>query len=124
MPVVCLSSIPQPKELGKVIPVLQHQNIDSLSSKTASTGNGSRFSIWVANMTDSSKLRTVVKILTEPEHHGTSLYGSHSPTEREERNQHDGSSLERVPGKQGEIPRPLGRKRRQRLLSPWLALGY
>jgi hypothetical protein len=48
----------------------------------------------------------------------------HSPTEREERNQHDGSSLERVPGKQGEIPRPLGRKRRQRLLSPWLALGY
>jgi hypothetical protein len=48
----------------------------------------------------------------------------HSPTEREERNQHDGSSLERVPGKQGEIPRPLGRKRRQFLLSPGLALGY
>jgi hypothetical protein len=47
-----------------------------------------------------------------------------SPTEREERNQHDGSSLERVPGKQGEIPRPLGRKRRQRLLSPGLALEY
>ncbi|MBG0767264.1 MAG: threonine dehydratase [Sphaerochaeta sp.] len=48
----------------------------------------------------------------------------HSPTEREERNQHDGSSPERVQGKQGKIPRPLGRKRRQRLLSPWLALGY
>jgi hypothetical protein len=47
-----------------------------------------------------------------------------SPTEREERNQHDGSSPERVQGKQGEIPRPLGRKRRQRLLSPGLALGY
>jgi hypothetical protein len=42
----------------------------------------------------------------------------YSPTEREERNQQEGSSLERVPGKQGEIPRPLGRKRRQRLLSP------
>jgi hypothetical protein len=48
----------------------------------------------------------------------------HSPTEREERNQKEGSSLERVPGKQGEIPRPLGRKRRQRLLSPGLALRY
>jgi hypothetical protein len=48
----------------------------------------------------------------------------HSPTEREERNQHDGSSPERVPGKQGEIPRPLRRKMRQRLLSPGLALGY
>jgi hypothetical protein len=48
----------------------------------------------------------------------------HSPTEREERNQHDGFSPERVLGKQGEIPRPLGRKRRQRLLSPGLALGY
>ena len=30
---------------------------------------------------------------------------------------------ERVPGKQGEIPRPLGRKRRQRLLGPGFALG-
>ncbi|MDK2860635.1 MAG: hypothetical protein PWP25_1821, partial [Sphaerochaeta sp.] len=29
---------------------------------------------------------------------------SYSPTEREERNQHDGSSLERVQGKQGKIP--------------------
>jgi hypothetical protein len=34
----------------------------------------------------------------------------HSPTEREERNQKEGSSL--------------GRKRRQRLLSPGLALRY
>ncbi|MBI9096031.1 MAG: YibE/F family protein [Sphaerochaeta sp.] len=34
------------------------------------------------------------------------------------------SITERVPGKQGEIPRPLGRKRRQRLLGPGLALGY
>jgi hypothetical protein len=30
---------------------------------------------------------------------------------------------ERVPGKQGEIPRPLGPKRRQRLRFPGLALG-
>jgi hypothetical protein len=37
----------------------------------------------------------------------------HSPTEREERKQHDGSIPERVPGKQVEIPRPFGRKRRR-----------
>lgn len=47
-----------------------------------------------------------------------------SQTEREERNQPDGSSPERVPGKQGEIPRPLGRRRRLSILGPGLALGY
>jgi hypothetical protein len=52
------------------------------------------------------------------------LTPSDSPTEREERNHHDGSSPKRVPGKQGEIPLPLGRKRRQRLLGSGLALGY
>ena len=47
-----------------------------------------------------------------------------SPTKREERNQYAGSIPERVPGKQGEIPRPFGRKRRQSLRFPGLALGY
>ncbi len=38
----------------------------------------------------------------------------HSPTKRAERKHLDGSIPERVPGKQGEIPRPLGRKMRHK----------
>jgi hypothetical protein len=49
---------------------------------------------------------------------------SDSQTEREERNHLDGSIAERVPGSQGNIPRPLGRQRRRSLLGPGLALGY
>ena len=44
--------------------------------------------------------------------------------QRSESSGSHGSITERVQGKQGEIPCPLGRKSRQRLLGPWLALGY
>ena len=54
----------------------------------------------------------------------STFHDSHSPTKREERKQYGGSIPERVPGKQGEIPRPLGPKRRRSLLGPGLALGY
>jgi len=47
-----------------------------------------------------------------------------SPTKRAEWKHLDGSTPERVPGKQGEIPRPFGLKRRQSLRFPGLALGY
>ncbi len=46
-----------------------------------------------------------------------------SQTEREERNHLDGSIAERVPGSQGNIPRPLGRQRRRSLLGPKLTCG-
>jgi hypothetical protein len=42
------------------------------------------------------------------------------PTKRAEWEHLDGSNPERVPGKQGELPRPLRRKRRQRLRFPSL----
>jgi len=47
-----------------------------------------------------------------------------SPTKRAEGKPFDGSNPERVPGKQGEIPRPLGLKRRQSLRLGGRALGY
>jgi predicted nucleic acid-binding protein len=47
-----------------------------------------------------------------------------SPTKRVEWKHLDGSTPERVPGKQGEIPRTLVRKRRRSLRFSGLALGH